>query len=327
MAVDSYGYIQPTPEELYTLVMRIRHIADNGGFVVLRGNKTDSWKSELLNYLSDTVVFQHLQCLHPFQYFACTSNSGAGVFAFRVSFYKDNIYLKVNINTCEVISFHYGENPYGPAGYPTVSHGREIGPFTSVQIIAEQDIHGYSAIFAVGSNTIRRPVDVTFQGSRIAYITNADYMELLDTMAHSYQKTLVRTIENFIKEEQRALGKSLKAPVDDYGILSYSDNPLQLISLLHDIWNSHGDAAWFRDAAVDLIYKQPPEDIERFLNILHFSEKTNFPPKPSVFEAPGNEELSISGLPISDSQPLRTPGFADLVKMTPEEKERFKHNR
>lgn len=276
MALDSFGYVQPTPAELYTLVMRIRYIADNNGFVVKRGNKSDEWKSELLRYLSDAVVFQHLRCLHPFQYFACTSNSGAGVFAFQVSFYKDNIYLKVNVNTCEVISFHYDENPYGPGGIPSISHGRGIGPYTSVQIIADQDTHGYSAIFAVGSYTIRRPVDVTFQGSRIAYITSADYTELLDTMADSYQKSLVRVINNFTEEERRALGKSLRAPVDDYSVLTYSENPLQLISLLCDIWNSHGDAAWFRDAAVDLIYKQQTDAIEKFIKTLHLSEKSNF---------------------------------------------------
>lgn len=308
MSVDSYGYVEPTPEELYNLVMRIRYIADNNGFIVKRGNKVDDWKSELLSYISDTVVLQHLRCLHPFQYFACTSNSGAGVFAFRVSFYKDNIYLKVNINTCEVISFHYDENPYGPAGYPAISHGREIGPFTSVQIIAEQDTHGYSAIFAVGSYTIRRPVDVIFQGSRIAYITNEDYMELMDTMAHSYQKGLVRMLNNFAEEERRNLGKSLKAPVDEYNLLTYSENPLQLISLLHDIWNSHGDAAWFRDAAVDLIYKQPMEIIEQFRNTLHFSEKNNFPAKPYELKDPNEKEKEMQ------SSTKYTSIFADIQR-------------
>lgn len=92
-------------DQLQRLVQNIRTIANTDSFVVRRDNKSAEWKNQLLHYLSNEVVRNHLCCLQPFQYYG--SNSSAGVYAFKVNLYADHIYLKVNTKTLEAVSVCY----------------------------------------------------------------------------------------------------------------------------------------------------------------------------------------------------------------------------
>lgn len=248
-------------DQLQQLVMNIRTLAVSDSFVVLRENKEQEWKNQLLRYLSDNVVRNHLMCLHPYQYFG--SNPSAGVYEFKVNFYADHIYLKVNIKTLEVVSFHYDELP--PDEIMPAHIAKNLDVVADLQIIAEPfKAGGYQASFAVGSNIVVAQIYPEFHDGA-HWIDAEQYEDALEEMSKGKQRNALRKLEAFDKSAI----KKLLGPTQDYGILSYSEGQLQLISVRYDLWRNHPSERWLQDIAIDYILKQDEKIQQQFAAQLH----------------------------------------------------------
>lgn len=249
------------PGQLQKLVKSIRALAVSDSFVVLRENKAVEWKNQLLRHLSDSVVKNHLMCLQPFQYFG--SNPCAGIHEFKTNLYSDNIYLKVNIKTLEVVSFHYNELP--PSDVMSAHIAKGIEDTSELQVVAEPfTAGGYQASFAVGSSAIVVEIyPETHDGAQ--WIDAEQYTDALENMAKGKQRTALRKLEAFDKQQIQAL----MGPVKDYGILSYTEGQLQVISVCYDLWRKNPSERWLQDMALDLILKQNEQVQRKFASQLH----------------------------------------------------------
>lgn len=245
-------------DQLQRLVQNIRTIANTDSFAVRRDNKSAEWKNQLLHYLSNEMVRNHLRCLQPFQYYG--SNSSAGVYAFKVNLYADHIYLKVNTKTLEAVSFHYEEEPATDILPAHIATSLEVAE--ELQIIAEPfKAGGYQASFAVGSSVIVVQVYPEFKNG--AHWIDADqYTDALEEMAKGRQRVALRKLKAFEKEAISQLMGSVK----DYGILSYVEgqDQMQLISVCYDLWRKHPEERWIQDIALDFLLKQEVNAQKRF---------------------------------------------------------------
>lgn len=199
--------------------------------------------------------------LQPYQYFG--ANSSAGIYEFKVNFYADHIYLKVNIKTLEVVSFHYDELP--PDDLIPAHIAKNLEVVEDLQIIAEPfKAGGYQASFAIGSNVVVAQVYPEFHDG--AHWIDADqYKDALEEMAKGRQRITLRKLEAF---DKRAI-QNLLGPTQDYDILSYTEGQLQLISVCYDLWRNHPGERWIQDVAVDLLLKQDEKTQRQFAAQLH----------------------------------------------------------
>lgn len=304
------GFLQLTDEQLYDLVLDIRNIAELGhdGFRVIRNNKTEHWKNALLNELSDEIVYNHLRCLHPFQFFRC--NLGASVYEFRVCFYKENIYLKVNTKTKEVLSFHFDENPDATIGYNEITHDIENTPNLLVIVSdAPKGRGGPLARFAIGSHIINQPIDVAYSATGLAYIDNRDYLQMIEHMGRNLQKRIIRGIEEFNPEGITHLIGSTK----NYQILSMSENQLSLVSLCFDICENYTNITWGIGAdlvnqAIDILLRQPERDIKRYMETRHPSSSIGFPRRPETQQISYGRSIAEQTAAASTDKPGKISG-------------------
>lgn len=299
--VSSLRVLQLTDEQLYDIVVQIRQIASLGwdGFRVLRDNKTENWKNALLNELSDDVVYNHLKYLHPFQFFKC--NFGAAVYEFRVCFYKNNIYLKVNLKTKEVLSFHFDEDPDMTSGFTSLSQSVEDTP--SLPVIVEDSARGRGkpiAQFAIGSHIVNVPVDVAYSASGLPYLENTDYLDLIESMGTGIQKRVLKAIEDFDAQGLQELLGSTK----NYQILSMVHGQLGLVSLCFDICDNYMSSdknisMAMANQAIDILFRQPEADIKKFLATCHPSQFVRLPSKETILGL--KNQLSDEGF-VSESK-------------------------
>lgn len=245
-----------SPEKLHELVSEIRDTAVNNQFKIQRDNKKEPWKNKLLSVISDDAVRNHLMCLHPFQYHGYAATTG--VLEFKVNWYSEGIYLKVDLDSREVLSFHYDDMPLSRQSKEKVSYRK-------LQVITEKKNYRDIARFAIGSSVTSIPINIMYEDDGSQWIMAQEYLGVLKGIATSAQLAALDRI-GCISDEVML---QLIGPAKDYGFLSYTEGQLRLISTCYDVWRNNRENIWLRDEMLDLILQQDEKIQKQFAEQLY----------------------------------------------------------
>lgn len=255
-----------TDLQIYNTTLHIRMLAKSDRIMIIRDNsKFSDWKNRLVSLLSDIVVRNHLTCLQPFQF--VRDYGASGVFVYSVNMYHFNIYLKVNIKTNELVSFHYDEDP---AFYKQLRIGDSPLESHPLTIIEDTSKHFSEKLIslAVGSMIVQDVVHSLYTEEGLPTISYEQYKYILDTRIRNVHYELFRRLA---KIDSKIID-SFELNTTDFNLLTYddTDKDLQLISFCYALWlNRYKDQLWLKDLALDALLRLPEEIQQQFMSQLY----------------------------------------------------------
>lgn len=229
---------------------RVREAAANERLTIQYNIKHPEWKTKLLPLIPKPVILRQLRYVHPFQYIGDQSKGGCHVF--RLPFFKYAIYVKLDKDIKNIISFHFDEVPIEPKHlneYPvaTISEDR-------LQVILVKNKHESYLPIALGSTVLKLYPHTVYRDADGTEYVDSKYLLLELAQPYLLQQELLYKLN-----EVSGLADVLNIELKDTNFLTWvdDDKTMQTYSLLADAANAHPELPWLSELCLDIILANP----------------------------------------------------------------------